>query len=274
MRGKKILFYLSVALLILFVLVGVFADFLSPCDPNAVDMANALAAPSAEHWLGTDHIGRDLLSRLIYGSRSSVFIAFFATGCTLLLGMTIGLISGYLGGWLDQFIQAIVNIFQGIPSTAFVVAVLGLLGPGMRSLLIAIVISSWAGFSRIVRNQVLEIRELHYIEGARAMGAGSWYIMRRHVLPNILLPLLVLIATRIGSTVLTVAAMSYLGLGLRAPAADWGIMINDAKLYYVKDFLVLLAPAACLTLFCLSINLIADYLRDCLDHDDSTSRML
>ena len=146
MRGKKFLFYLSVALLILFVLVGVFADFLSPCDPNAVDMANALSAPSAEHWLGTDHIGRDLLSRLIYGSRSSVFIAFFATGCTLLLGMTIGLISGYLGGWLDQFIQAIVNIFQGIPSTAFVVAVLGLLGTGMRSLLIAIVVSSWAGF--------------------------------------------------------------------------------------------------------------------------------
>lgn len=167
-----------------------------------------------------------------------------------------------------------VNIFQGIPSAAFVVAILGLLGPGMRSLLIAIVVSSWAGFSRIVRNQVLEIRELHYIEGARAMGGGSFYIMRRHILPNILLPLLVLIATRIGSTVLTVAAMSYLGLGLRAPAADWGIMINDAKLYYVKDFLVLLAPAACLTLFCLSINLIADYLRDCLDHDDGAARML
>ena len=217
-------------------------------------------------------------------SRSSVFIAFFATGCTLLLGMTIGLVSGYLGGWIDQLIQAVVNIFQGIPSAAFVVAILGLLGPGMRSLLIAIVVSSWAGFSRIVRNQVLEIRELHYIEGARAMntdsaggramGGGSFYIMRRHILPNILLPLLVLIATRIGSTVLTVAAMSYLGLGLRAPAADWGIMINDAKLYYVKDFLVLLAPAACLTLFCLSINLIADYLRDCLDHDDGAARML
>ena len=125
-----------------------------------------------------------------------------------------------------------------------------------------------------MRNQVLEIRELHYIEGARAMGGGSFYIMRLHILPNILLPLLVLIATRIGSTVLTVAAMSYLGLGLRAPAADWGIMINDAKLYYVKDFLVLLAPAACLTLFCLSINLIADYLRDCLDHDDGAARML
>ena len=242
MRGKKVLFILSLTVLVLFLLVGVFADFLAPCDPNAVDMANGLAAPSTEHWLGTDHIGRDLLSRLIYGSRSSVFIAFFATGCTLLLGMTIGLVSGYLGGWIDQLIQAVV--------------------------------SSWAGFSRIVRNQVLEIRELHYIEGARAMGGGSFYIMRLHILPNILLPLLVLIATRIGSTVLTVAAMSYLGLGLRAPAADWGIMINDAKLYYVKDFLVLLAPAACLPLFCLSINLIADYLRDCLDHDDGAARML
>ena len=155
MRGKKVLFILSLTVLVLFLLVGVFADFLAPCDPNAVDMANGLAAPSTEHWLGTAHIGRDLLSRLIYGSRSSVFIAFFATGCTLLLGMTIGLVSGYLGGWIDQLIQAVVNIFQGIPSAAFVVAILGLLGPGMRSLLIAIVVSSWAGFSRIVRNQVL-----------------------------------------------------------------------------------------------------------------------
>ena len=140
MRGKKVLFILSLTVLVLFLLVGVFADFLAPCDPNAVDMANGLAAPSTEHWLGTDHIGRDLLSRLIYGSRSSVFIAFFATGCTLLLGMTIGLVSGYLGGWIDQLIQAVVNIFQGIPSAAFVVAILGLLGPGMRSLLIAIVV--------------------------------------------------------------------------------------------------------------------------------------
>ena len=190
---KKAVALLSLAVLIFFLAVAIFADFLAPYDPNAVDMANGLAAPSAQHWLGTDHLGRDLLSRLIYGSRSSVFIAFFATGCTLLVGMTIGLVSGYLGGWVDQLIQALVNIFQGIPSTAFVVAVLGLLGPGIRSLLIAIVVSAWAGFSRVVRNQVLEIREMHYIEGARAMGGGSFYIMRRHVLPNILLPLLVLI---------------------------------------------------------------------------------
>lgn len=274
MKRKQVVCYLALAVLGLFLLAGLAAPLIAPWDPNQVDMANSLAGPSPEHWLGTDHLGRDLLSRLIYGSRSSVFIAFFATGCTLMVGMTIGLISGYLGGWPDQLIQAVVHIFQGIPSTAFVVAVLGLLGPGLRSLLIAIVVSSWAGFSRIVRNQVLEVRELHYIEGARAMGAGSVYIIRRHILPNILLPLLVLIATRIGSTVLTVAAMSYLGLGLRAPAADWGIMINDAKLYYLRYAPVLLAPAACLTLFCLSIHLIADCLRDRLDYDDSGARML
>ena len=271
---KKALFYCAAAVLAVFLFTGICAERVAPMDPNAVNMANSLAPPSADHLLGTDHLGRDLLSRLIYGSRSSVFIAFFATGCTLLLGLTIGLISGYFGGWVDQVIQSAVNIFQGIPSTAFVVAVLGLLGPGIKSLMAAIVVSSWAGFSRIVRNQVLEIRELHYIEGARAMGGGHFYIMRRHVLPNMLLPLLVLIATRIGSTVLTVAAMSYLGLGLRAPAADWGIMINDAKLYFVRDFRVLLAPAACLTLFCLSINLIADCLRDRLDRDDGAARML
>lgn len=274
MRRKRLLFHLALGTLLLFLLVGIFAPVLAPWDPDTVDMANSLASPTWEHWLGTDHLGRDLLSRLIYGSRSSVFLAFFATGCTLLLGMTMGLISGYAGGWLDQLIQAVVNMFQGIPSTAFVVAILGLLGPGLKSLLVAIVVSSWAGFSRIVRNQVLEIRQLHYIEGARAMGAGSFYIVRRHILPNILLPLLILIATRIGSTVLTVASMSFLGLGLRAPASDWGIMINDAKLYYMKYFPVLLAPAACLTLFCLSIHLIADDLRDRLDHDDGAARML
>lgn len=274
MKRKNIIFYSSIFVLIVFLFIGIFADFLAPYDPNQVDMLNSLAEPSQEHWLGTDHLGRDLLSRLIYGSRSSVFIAFFATGCTLLVGLVIGVISGYIGGWMDQMIQSVVNIFQGIPSTAFVVAVLGFLGPGIKSLLVAIVVSSWADFSRIVRNQVLEIREKHYIEGARALGAGTFYIMYHHVFPNILPPLLVLVATRIGSTVLTVASMSFLGLGLRAPASDWGIMINDAKLYYLKNFIVLLAPAACLTVFCLSINLIADCLRDVIDQDDGTSRML
>ena len=274
MKRKNIIFISSIFVLIAFLLVGIFADFLAPYDPNQVDMLNGLAGPSTEHWLGTDHLGRDLLSRLIYGSRSSVFIAFFATGCTLLLGLVIGLLSGYFGGWIDQTIQSIVNIFQGIPSTAFVVAVLGFLGPGIKSLLVAIVVSSWADFSRIVRNQVLEIREKHYIEGARALGAGDFYIIYHHVFPNILSPLLVLVATRIGSTVLTVASMSFLGLGLRAPASDWGIMINDAKLYYLKNFMVLLAPAICLIVFCLSINLIADYLRDVIDQDDGASRML
>ena len=274
MKRKNIIFISSISVLIAFLLVGIFADFLAPYDPNQVDMLNGLAGPSTEHWLGTDHLGRDLLSRLIYGSRSSVFIAFFATGCTLLLGLVIGFLSGYFGGWIDQTIQSIVNIFQGIPSTAFVVAVLGFWGPGIKSLLVAIVVSSWADFSRIVRNQVLEIREKHYIEGARALGAGDFYIIYHHVFPNILPPLLVLVATRIGSTVLTVASMSFLGLGLRAPASDWGIMINDAKLYYLKNFMVLLAPAICLIVFCLSINLIADYLRDVIDQDDGASRML
>ena len=128
MKRKNIIFISSISVLIAFLLVGIFADFLAPYDPNQVDMLNGLAGPSTEHWLGTDHLGRDLLSRLIYGSRSSVFIAFFATGCTLLLGLVIGLLSGYFGGWIDQTIQSIVNIFQGIPSTAFVVAVLGFLG--------------------------------------------------------------------------------------------------------------------------------------------------
>ena len=203
-----------------------------------------------------------------------MFIAFFATGCTLLLGMTIGLVSGYLGGWIDQLIQAVVNIFQGIPSAAFVVAILGLLGPGMRSLLIAIVVSSWAGFSRIVRNQVWRSASCTI---SRAHGPWAAGMLLYHAAPY---PAQYL-APSAGSNRHTDrlygahrGAMSYLGLGLRAPAADWGIMINDAKLYYVKDFLVLLAPAACLTLFCLSINLIADYLRDCLDHDDGAARML
>lgn len=271
---KKALFYAALTVLAVFITAGIFAEVLAPCDPNAVDLANPLAAPSSAHWLGTDHLGRDLLSRLIYGSRSSVFLAFFATGCTLMAGSLIGLVSGWAGGWLDQLLQGVVNLFQGIPSTAFVAAVLGLLGPGIRSLLIAVAASSWAGFSRVVRNQVLAVRELHYIEGARALGAGSFSILCRHVLPNIMLPLLVLAAARVGSTVLTVAAMSFLGLGLRAPAADWGIMISDAKLYYIKDLKVLLAPAACLTLFCLSIHLIADELRDRLDGEGDGAHML
>lgn len=265
---RKGVFILSLLILSSFLLIGLFAHKLAPFDPDAVDMTNRLLFPDGKHWLGTDHLGRDTLSRLIYGSRTSVYIAFLATGCTLFLGMIMGIMSGYLGGKIDSIIQGITNIFQGIPTMSFVVAVIGLMGPGMKGMLVAIILSSWAGFSRIVRNQVLHLREQHFVEGARALGAGKLYIMMNHILPSLIRPLLVLIATRIGSTILTVASLSFLGLGVQAPASDWGVMVSDAKMYYHKNFITILAPAACITLFCLSINLVADYMRDKLDGND------
>lgn len=274
MNVNKIIYPLAFAILGLFIFSALFASILAPYDPNLVDMSNIMAGSSSTHLLGTDHLGRDLLSRLIYGGQSSVFIAFFATGCSLTIGLVIGIISGFFGGILDHFTQGIVTIFQGIPNTVFVIAILGILGTGIENLLIAIIIGSWANFSRVVRNLVLEVREHHYIEGAKALGAGKCYIMVKHIFPNIIPQLLVLIARNIGSTVLTVASMSFLGLGLQAPASDWGIMINDARSYYFVRFILILAPALCLTLFCLSINLISDYLRDYMDNDHSSENML
>ena len=261
----QLIYKVSFIILGLLILVGLLANFLSPYDPNKVDMSKRLMGISKEHLLGTDALGRDVLSRIIYGARVSIFLSFIATIFTMFLGTIIGLISGYCGGIIDNIIQMIVTIFQGLPGLSFMIALAGVLGPGVKRLLISITVTSWSGFSRIVRGEVLKVKEEKYIEGARALGATNLHIIFHYILPNIFAPFIVLFTTRIGKVVLSMASLSFLGLGIQPPQADWGVMINDAKTYFRSYPHLLLAPGISILLLCSSINLIGDALRDLFD---------
>ena len=251
----------GLVILLLILLTSVLAPVLAPYDPLVSNLSEALQKPSAAHLLGTDNIGRDTLSRVLYGGRQSILLALAATVLSMLLGFALGLFAGYFGG----IITTISSIFQGLPGLTLMIAVAGLLGQGVKSMLIAIVINSWVGFSRIVRGEVMKLKQESFIKGLRTIGAGDLRILFLHISPNILGTLSVLFATRIAGNVISVASMSYLGLGLQPPTPDWGVMINDARQYFRQEPLLVIAPGLCILLLSLSINLLADELRDRLD---------
>lgn len=255
----------GLVILLLILLTSVLAPVLAPYDPLVSNLSEALQKPSAAHLLGTDNIGRDTLSRVLYGGRQSILLALAATVLSMLLGFALGLFAGYFGGWVDGIITTISSIFQGLPGLTLMIAVAGLLGQGVKSMLIAIVINSWGGFSRIVRGEVMKLKQESFIKGLRTIGAGDLRILFLHISPNILGTLSVLFATRIAGNVISVASMSYLGLGLQPPTPDWGVMINDARQYFRQEPLLVIAPGLCILLLSLSINLLADELRDRLD---------
>ena len=219
----------GLVILLLILLTSVLAPVLAPYDPLVSNLSETLQKPSAAHLLGTDNIGRDTLSRVLYGGRQSILLALAATVLSMLLGFALGLFAGYFGGWIDGIITTISSIFQGLPGLTLMIAVAGLLGQGVKSMLIAIVINSWVGFSRIVRGEVMKLKQESFIKGLRTIGAGDLRILFLHISPNILGTLSVLFATRIAGNVISVASMSYLGLGLQPPTPDWGVMINDAR---------------------------------------------
>ena len=265
MKGYYRQLVLSALLLGAILLASLLAPWIAPWDPTAIDMAAALEGPSAAHPLGTDALGRDMLSRALWGGRSSILLALAATLLSMAFGLVMGVVGGYFGGAADGVITVLANIFQGIPGTCLMIAVAGVLGPGVPNLLLALFLTSWAGFSRIVRTETLRIREESYVEMLRALGAGPWRILCRHVVPNLLPNLVVLFTARVGRWILSIASLSYLGLGIRPPTPDWSVMINDARLDYRSAPHLILVPGLCIFLLLLSINLLGDALRERLD---------
>lgn len=261
-RLKNTSLVLVIAGLVCILGMSIFAPWIAPYDPLKIDMSHRLEAPSSQHWLGTDTLGRDVLSRIIYGGRESILLALIATSCSLLLGLAIGMLAGYFGGVLDVIITGITNIFQGLPGTIMMIALVGVLGPGIKSLLLALVITSWVGFSRLVRGEVMKVKQENYIEGMRALGAGDFHIILRNILPNIQSTLIVLFTTRVGRVVLSVSGLSYLGLGIQPPTPDWGVMISDARRYFRSAPHLLWAPGLCIIILSLCINVLGDILRD------------
>lgn len=249
----------------LFLLAGVLAPVIAPHNPNEIDLSVGLRGPGPQYLLGTDNLGRDVLSRLLYGARSTLGLAIPVALAVTAIGILVGLVAGYFGGWIDTVISAILNALFALPGLVLILAVLAVLGPSRLSLLAALIVAGWPSFARIVRGPVLVVRESGYVESARAVGASEARILRRHVLPNIAGPILVLATLDLGTVVLSIAALSFLGLGEGPPTAEWGTMLNDGRTYFRSHPLLMVLPGLCIFLLVLGANLLGDTLRDVFD---------
>lgn len=254
------------ALVVVFVCCALFAPWLAPQNPAHIDLPNRLASPSAAHWFGTDELGRDILSRIIYGARISMMVGGSVVSLSLLLGLIVGSVSGYYGGLFDRVINIIVmNAFLSFPGILLAIAFVAFRGPGLFNLILALSLGGWIGYARLVRAQVLAVREREFVEAARALGASDLRIILRHILPNIIQPIIVQSAIGIAGAILAEATMSFLGLGVAPPTASWGSMLNDARAHLLDTPHLVFFPAASVMLAVLSFNFIGDALRDLLD---------
>ena len=253
-------------LLSTFVLCGLAAPWLAPSDPANIDLAHRLQSPSLAHWAGTDELGRDTLARLLYGARISLAVSVTVVAVSLVLGLAIGGVAGYLGGWVDTLLTTFaMNTFQALPGILLAIALAAFLGPGFLNLVLALAIGGWAGYARLVRAQVMATRDREYVEAARALGASGLRIFFRHILPNIVQPILVQAAIGMAGVILAEATLSFLGLGIPAPAPSWGSMLNDARLHIFDSPHLVLFPAFAVAGAVLGFNFLGDALRDQLD---------
>ena len=256
----------GVALLALFVVCAVFAPWLAPQDPAQLDLTGRLMGPSWAHWFGTDELGRDILSRTLFGARISLIVAVSVVGISLAVGLIAGGLAGFYGGWTDAVVNVYVtNAFMALPGILLAIAFVAFMGPGLGNVILALAISGWVGYARLVRGQVMAMKEKEFVEAARALGASDLRIMGRHVLPNILQPLIVQAAIGMAGAVLAEATLSFLGLGVPAPAASWGSMLNDARSHLFDSPHLVFFPAIAVMLCVLSFNFIGDALRDWMD---------
>lgn len=265
MRKVSLQFWFALTILIVIISASVLAPVLSTYNPFEPDMTQRLMGPSLEHILGTDALGRDMYARILYGGRVSILLALVAAFFSLVIGLGVGIFSGFYRGKVDIFFTVLSNIFQGIPGSCFMIAIAGILGPSIYSLIVALVITSWAGFSRIVRAEVLQVKEEPFIEGLRCLGCGDGRLIIMHILPNIINKLLAFFTIRIGKGILSIAGMSFLGLGVQPPMPDWSVMIHDSILYYRSAPHLIIVPGMCMFLLIYSINILGDEIRNKLD---------
>jgi peptide/nickel transport system permease protein len=256
-----------IGLVIIGVYVGmaIFANVLAPYDPLDGQLVLKLQPPSAAHWLGTDELGRDLLSRLLYGARSSLEIQVAAVAFSLLVGVTWGLVSGYVGGPLDEASMRVADVLLAFPSILLAIGIVAILGNGFTSIVLAVGIISVPQFARLVRGVVLGIRETEYVEAARAIGESHHSIVSRYILPNTTAPIIVQTTLRMATVLLVASGLNFLGLGVVPPTPEWGAMLSNAREYMFQSIHVTLVPGLAITLVVIGFNLVGDGLRDALD---------
>jgi len=252
-------------IIIFFILLGIFAPLLTSYGYEEQVLTDRLLPPSAEHWFGTDDVGRDIFSRIVYGARLSLQVGFFAVTGALIFGTILGIIAGYFGRWVDMLISRIFDIMLAFPSILLAIAIVAILGASLRNALIAIAIVNVPIFGRLVRSRVISLREEEYIMAARAQGMRHTRIIFHHILPNSLAPIIVQATLGFGTAVLEAAALGFLGLGAQAPLPEWGKMLAEARDFIQLAPWTLLAPGLSIMLVVLGFNLIGDGLRDALD---------
>jgi peptide/nickel transport system permease protein len=257
---------IGAAIMAVFVFAAIFADFMTVYDPLTTNSSLSLAAPSAEHWLGADFMGRDVYSRIVYGARISLAVGIGSTLLGGVLGVALGLASGYLGGWVDLVAQRVVDVLQGLPLLVLALVMAASLGPSLENTIIAIAIPLIPYAARVIRSNTLALRELPFVEAAKAVGMSEMRIAVVHVLPNTLAPLIVLATAQLGAAILTEASLSFLGLGIPEPFPSWGRMLSESAAEYVRTapWLVIF-PGLAISLVVFGTNLLGDAVRDMLD---------
>ncbi|MDP4125386.1 MAG: ABC transporter permease [Bacillota bacterium] len=262
-RNKLALFGLF--LVTALVVIAVFAGFIAPYDPVQISLKESLKSPSSAHLMGTDVLGRDIFSRIIYGTRASLIIGVVATSISLAIGVVVGAIAGYYGGWIDSIIMRITDIFFAFPFFLLAIAIMTFLGPSFINVFVALGIVGWTNYARLVRGQVISVKESDYIEAAHAVGAKDFRIILKHVLPNTLAPIIVFTTMNIGGVILSEAGLSFLGIGVQPPAPSWGLMLSEASNFIFNAPWMVIWPGVAIFLTVLGYNLLGDGLRDALD---------
>ena len=256
----------GLALAALLVFIALAAPWLAPYDPTAQNLPARLLGPSAAHWMGTDDLGRDILSRIFFGARVSMLVAISVVVGAGTLGLSIGALAGFVGGWFDHVINVVlINAFLSFPGILLAIAFAAFLGPGIGKVILALVITGWAGYARLARAQVLQAKEMEYVLAARSLGASPARILLRHLLPNILQPLLVQATIAMAGAILAESTLSFLGVGVLAPMPSWGAMLNDARGHLFDAPHMVIFPALAIMAAVLAFNLLGDAVRDWMD---------
>lgn len=252
----------------LVVLSAVFAPAIAPEGPNEQDLFDRLESPSAEHPMGTDQLGRDVLSRLLYGARISLRIAVVVVAITLAIGTAVGLVAGYAGGWVDEALMRVVDVLLAFPGILLALVIAGILGPSLTNIMIALAVVGWTQYARIIRGSVLSVKEEEFVKSAQLMGVSRARILLRHILPNVVTPVVVLATMDMAYVILGTAGLSFLGLGAQPPTPEWGTMLSQGRNYVDTAWWIVNFPGLAIMITVLGFNLLGDGLRDVLDPRD------
>nr|WP_319540619.1 ABC transporter permease [uncultured Methanospirillum sp.] len=263
--GKRPAFVISLACILLLIVIAVCAPLITPYDPNETDLPQKNLGISSEHVWGTDYLGRDLFSRTIWGTRTSLIIAFTTVGCAFVAGTLIGCMAAFYGGIVDELLSRCIDLFLAFPGIIFSLALLGLIGPGIPNMVLALTLSQWAVFARLMRGDVLSITNLEYIQSAKTGGLPNSRIILKHLIPNAIMPVLILATLEVGSVILSTAGLSFLGLGIPPEIPEWGSMIGAGKEFLRTAPLNVIVPGLAITVVVMIFNVFGEGLRDILD---------